>query len=828
MVALAVAQVPKKTGASRAAAVARAETGAAKPEVRDQLDRLLKSATFRQADRLKRFLTFIVTEALSGRGGDLKEYVIGVQVFRKEESFDPRTDPIVRVQARRLRAKLFHYYLQEGPHDALVIELPKGGYCPVFRDRDSPAPVKASGGGAIISHNTMAVRVFADQTPDQRLGLFCQGLRDEILHRLARLTGLRILAAPASEPGEAGDEGAAKTAAALIIGGSARVAGDRLRVSVHLIDSATDSYLWSESIDANMADAFDTQERVAQLVVRKVEPDLRQRGQHRPVGRSAENLAAQNLYRQGRYHLDQRTEEGLRKALDFFERALAEDSEYALASSGLADAYGLLAHYGVLGPAEAWTKAASRATSAVMLDDTSAEAHTSLAHVKATQDWDWAGAEREYQRAIRLDPRYPTAHHWYAASCLAPQGRLDEALDEISIAQSLDPVSSIVARDLAVIHFYRRNFDTALEQCDHTIELNPHFAPAYWILGVIQEQRRDFDESAAAFQRAVHLSPQTPRMHGALGRTFALSGRRKQALEVLRKLKAYAKERYVSPLEFAWIHFALGETDLGFKWLAEGVRGSIVRSDLAQGRSAFRSAPGRSAIQAAVEAARTRIRAAVPQVRRIRYDDTRCTRNLSWSVAICSSRKKDGTCQLMSSVPDVPVVPVVPVTATCSYTVVPCRTRQRIGSGTCALPIKYATRLRRCTGVSPSSSPSGMMDTVESSSDWMSFNATVTGSPVNLNVSVVAVRLSTMPLTVCPSFSLAIVNRELSGSSELGSVTFDSNESRSCRRSPPVRSGPTLPPSPYSVWHVAQVAAKIARPCERSATANCAGVSSAL
>lgn len=120
-----------------------------------------------------------------------------------------------------------------------------------------------------------------------------------------------------------------------------------------------------------------------------------------------------------------------------------------------------------------------------------------------------------------------------------------------------------------MIHFYRRDFETALEQCDHTIELNPHFAPAYWILGVIQEQRKDFDESAAAFQRAVHLSPQTPRMHGALGRTFALSGRRTQALDVLRKLESYAKERYVSPLEFAWIQFGLGEIDLGFRWMTK-------------------------------------------------------------------------------------------------------------------------------------------------------------------------------------------------------------------------------------------------------------------
>jgi len=320
-------------------------------------------------------------------------------------------------------------------------------------------------------------------------------------------------------------------------------------------------------VDGDLSEAFAVQERVAEVVTTKLEPEVGEGPGAFRVARPGVNLAAQNLCLQGRYHLNQRTEEGLTKAVDFFEKALAEDSQSAAAHSGLADAYTLLAHYGVRGPAEVWAKAASYAASAVMLDDASAEAHTSLAHAKATQDWDWAGAEREFLRAIALNPRYATAHHWYASSCLAPLGRLDEALDAIRTAQALDPVSSIVARDLAVIHFYRRDFETALEQCDHTIELNPHFAPAYWMLGVIQEQLRDFDESAAAFQRAVHLSPQTPRMHGALGRTFALSGRKEQALEVLRKLEDYARERYVSPLEFAWIHFALGNADVGFQWL---------------------------------------------------------------------------------------------------------------------------------------------------------------------------------------------------------------------------------------------------------------------
>ena len=170
----------------------------------------------------------------------------------------------------------------------------------------------------------------------------------------------------------------------------------------------------------------------------------------RAARRPTENLAAHNLYLQGRYHLNQRTEEGLRKALDFFEqgagRRRAVRAGAQRAGRRVRPARSTTA---CLGPAEVWTKAASSAATAVMLDDDSAEAHTSLAHVKSTQDWDWAGAEREFQRAISLDPRYATAHHWYAMSCLAPLGRLDEALDEMLVAQSLDPVSSIVARDLA-------------------------------------------------------------------------------------------------------------------------------------------------------------------------------------------------------------------------------------------------------------------------------------------------------------------------------------------------------------------------------------------
>ena len=544
--------------ALRAAAPAPGRTSA--KVIRQQLDRILSSATFQQAERLKRFITFIVTEAAAGRSDELKEYVVGVQVFGKEPSFDPRTDPIVRVQARRLRARLSRYYHDEGQHDELVIELPKGGYAPLFKPRDGRPASRPSLTTALASRNTIAVLPFSDHSQGGDLDYFCAGVTHELIHRLTRLKGLRVIDGGSVEPGSRRDAG-------LSISGSVRRAGDIVRVTTHLLDAASGSYLWSESIDVPLRDVLETQDAIAKAIVEKLQPDRLQRGDVRWGHQPIENLAAHNLYLQGRYHLNQRTEEGLVKAVEFFEKAIAEDPQYASAHSGLSDAYGLMAHYGVLGPADVWTKAASSAATAVLLDGHSAEARTSLAHVKSTQDWDWRSAEREFERAIAIDPRYATAHHWYAMSCLVPMGRLDDALEQMALAQSLDPVSSIIARDVGVMHYFRRDFDAALEQCDHTIELNPHFAPAYLTLSLVQEQRGDFDESLAALERAVSLSPLSPRMHGALGRTLALGNKREAARRTLRKLETLAKERYVSPFEFASIFVALGQVDVGFEWL---------------------------------------------------------------------------------------------------------------------------------------------------------------------------------------------------------------------------------------------------------------------
>jgi len=526
----------------------------------------MASATFRPVARLRRFLQFIVSETVAGRGDKLKEYVVGVHVFGKEAAFDPRTDPIVRVQARRVRARLARYYQEEGVSDEVLIELPKGRYAPAFRRSTGDRPARSVAGTPIVSRNAVAVLPFADHSRAGNLGYFCRAATGQLIHRLAQIPTVRVIAAALVDPMEARDARASGTSAALVVTGSVRPAGDRVVVTTQLVDSVTGSCLASQSDETRLSEDADAVAAIADALVARIQPALFADRAER-AARHTENLAARNLYLQGKYHLSQRTEEGLLKAAELFQKATVEDPQYALAHSGIADANGLLSHYGVVHPATAWTRAASSAATAVMLDGDSAEAHTSLAHVKATQDWDWTGAERAFQRAISLNPRYPTAHHWYAMSVLVPMGRLDESLKELSLAQSLDPVSSIIARDLAVTHCYRREFDAALEQCDHTIELNPHFSPAYLTLGIVQEQRKEYDEAAAAFERAVRLSPLSHRMTAALGRTLALSGKRQKALKIVRELETLAKTRYVSPFDFASIQFGLGQLDTGFRWL---------------------------------------------------------------------------------------------------------------------------------------------------------------------------------------------------------------------------------------------------------------------
>lgn len=540
-------------------------TGETTAPVLRQLERICASACFRSAGRLRRFLDFVVKETLAGRQHELKEYVVGVSVFDKPATFDPRTDPIVRVQARRLRALLERYYKEEAEPDELMIALPKGGYGATLGARRR-RNTRSSWALALGNHNTVAVSEITDYSAGGEMTGFAGSLRQELLCALAQLPGLRVLI-DSSRSGEEGEPAGGTAHAAYVLDGSVRQEGGVARVILKLVETGSGCLLWSGSLEGEWRQkSLPLQREAAQQAASQVRVRLRGAAGLAP-GTPTENLAARNLFLQGRYHLDARTEESLAKAVEFFERALREDPQYAIAHAGLADAYSLLGHYGVLAPAEMSSKAAANAATAVMLAPDSAATQTTLAHVKACQDWDWSGAERQFRHALQLDPAYATAHHWYATSCLAPLARLDAAAEEMRTAQSLDPVSPIIARDLAVMYMFRREYEPALEQCDHTIELNPHFSPGFRTLGLVQEQRQDYEEAAAAFQAAIRLSPNSPAMHAALGHYYALTGQNKACQSVLQTLRKFSASRYVSPFAFASIYLALGDWEAGFDWL---------------------------------------------------------------------------------------------------------------------------------------------------------------------------------------------------------------------------------------------------------------------
>jgi serine/threonine-protein kinase len=543
-------------------------------KLQKQLDRILNSKSFEGVDRLKRFLSFVVAETLAGRGDQLKEFAVGEQVFDKGADFDPRSDPIVRVQAGRLRARLTRYQLEEGQNDELILELPKGRYVPIFRTREANSPWRRIT-AALLDRNSVLVVPFEYQGSNPELAELCRSVARDVTHAVTQIEGLTVTACGDRTLSQVLDLSAAglHPSAAILVHGSVQQRGDKLRINWQLIQGASGRYLWSEADTCSASeDVFELQDRIAQAVVDKLRESWSDHGWKNREAQTRKNSAAENLYLQGRYQLDKRTEEGLLLAVSLFKRSIAEDSQFADAHAGLADAYELLGHYGVLAPVEIWTKAPSSASLAVLLDDSCASAHVALAHVRSTQDWDWQGAEHEFLRALELDPRNPTAHHWYAVSCLAPFGRLDEALDSMQIARALAPLSCIIACDCARVHYYRGEYDFAMEQCDQAIELNLYSSQAYWMQGFIQEQHREFTKAETAFTRALQLWPRSRRSKSGLARVFAQMGKKREARQLLNELQQLSEISYVSPWELASIRFALGEEAAGFEWLKKAFK----------------------------------------------------------------------------------------------------------------------------------------------------------------------------------------------------------------------------------------------------------------
>jgi TolB-like protein/Tfp pilus assembly protein PilF len=541
--------------------------GITEPTVMGQLEKILSSSTFMNSERLSRFLRYAVQAAIQRPSAQLKEYEVALAVFDKRDSFDPRYDAIVRVEAGRLRTRLKHYYQTEGLQDPLIIELPKGGYVPRFAHKsqnDTKAP-------AAYSLNSIAVLSFADHSPDRDQEYFCDGMTEELINALTKVRDLHVSAWTSTLHlrGKTHDilEISQQLKVGVVVAGSVRKAGDRLRITVQLIGTADGCYLWSETYDRELKDVFLVQEEISQAIVTKLKVQIAGGQSKNLVRRYTESFAAYNFYLKGRYHWNQRSERSLKSAIDYFEQAIALDPQYAPAYSGLADSYSLLGNYGVLPAKKVKAKAMTAALKAVEIDPMLAEAHTALGHMKATYCWDWPGAREEYQTAISLNPAYATAHHWHAITYLAPLGMLDAALAEIEKAEELDPVSVSIKRDLAVICYYSRRYEEAAEHCQGAIELDRNFHGAYWALGLAYEGLSLYAESIAAFQKGLSLAPDTPRLLGSLGHAYAAWGKHSEAHEVLDRLKQLSVVNYVSPFDFALVHLGLGNLDSSIEWL---------------------------------------------------------------------------------------------------------------------------------------------------------------------------------------------------------------------------------------------------------------------
>ena len=395
--------------------------------VREQLEKILGSEVFARADRMSRFLRFIVQETLKGRGAQLKEYLIGVEVFDRESSYDPRTDPVVRGEARRLRAKLMEYYEHEGKDDLVRIHLPKGSYSVVFQASSvitpielSPISIKAAPAGA----KSIAVLPFLNLSPKPENEYFSDGLTEEIIHALGKVNGMSVVARTsvfqykgrAYDIRQIGEQLRVQT----VLEGSVRTSGERLRVTAQLVNAGDGYHLWSETYDRKMVDLFAIQEELSGAIVGTLQI-LVGPGELPTVRRPSSNMEAYHLFLKGRFSLQKRTEEGPRRGIEFFEQAIELDPAYADPYAGMAECFSLLTHKGLEMPRNVMPKAKSAALKALALDPQVPEAHIAMGFVRSTYDWEWEEAEGHYLQALQTNSHSKAeAHHWYASDFLLP------------------------------------------------------------------------------------------------------------------------------------------------------------------------------------------------------------------------------------------------------------------------------------------------------------------------------------------------------------------------------------------------------------------------
>jgi serine/threonine protein kinase/Tfp pilus assembly protein PilF len=440
-------------------------------------------------------------------------------------------------------------------------------------NRDQNSGRKAvSGAPEAATTPSIAVLPFVNMSGDKEQEYFSDGLAEEIINALTKIPGLKVTARTSAFAFRGKEQDVRKIAEALnvrtILEGSVRKAGNRIRVSAQLINAADGYHLWSERYDRDMTDVFAIQDEISQAIAEKLR--VRLSGDRPLVKRYTENVEAYNLYLKGRYQLAKFTAESMAKSKDYYEQAIAIDPNYTLAWSGLADFYHRMGDLGHMPQKAANAQSSRAALKALELDEMLPEAHAMMGVLQA-DDFDWRGAEREFHRALELDPISEDARLYYALFYLAPMRRFEEAIAVSQKALELNPLSPIPQMYLGLNYFISQRYDRAIEQCHNALELDPHYYQAHRLLGASNIEAGKFDEGIQAFEMAVQLSGRVPFDLGMLGRAYAGAGRLGEAQKLLAELQDLAQKTYVLPSSFASIYLGLGSIDKCIDWLERAV-----------------------------------------------------------------------------------------------------------------------------------------------------------------------------------------------------------------------------------------------------------------
>ncbi len=418
---------------------------------------------------------------------------------------------------------------------------------------------------------SLVVLPFENLSADKDQAYFADGMTDELIAHLAKIRSLRVISRTSSMEYKGTHKALSQIARDLnvdsVVEGTVLRSGDRVRITAELVQVATDRHLWAETYESQLGDVLTLQSHVASAIVNEIRVKLTPEDQVRLATTRPVSTQSYENYLKGRYYWNKRSQEGLTKAIDYFQLAIEKDPNYALAYAGLADCYSIIgsAIVGTVPASGVAPKARAAALKSLELDDTLAEAHTSLATVRFNYDWDWNAAASGFRRAVELNPSYATAYQRNSLYLMS-MGRTSESIAEMNRAHDLDPLSISMNFSLGWRLYMAREYDQAIEQLRNTIDMDPAFVLPHLVLGQAYEQKKAYDQAIAELRRATELSLGSPPVLAALARTLAVSGRITEARNLLEQLQL-SKRQYVSPFYVAIVYAGLGENERALDWL---------------------------------------------------------------------------------------------------------------------------------------------------------------------------------------------------------------------------------------------------------------------